>query len=172
MASKYRMIMKKAIFITSFILLSFNLTYSQIKTEEISGVYQWCSVHCEVVKINEDFTVEYMYYRYLDAERLLYKGILKGNWKIVGYNKINIVAVDKEFKESLKINLEEITTPSEDGISIVAVNGVTINPAYPPEIDFTFIAKKNKLQKLFNGDVECTLKRVSKKESQKPFPEN
>lgn len=117
-----------------------------------------CLVHCETVKLNEDFTVEYMFYRYFDGNSLSYKGILKGNWEVIGKDRIQIKAIDKKFKESLQSAFEE--------------DEMFIDPVYPPEIDFTFIVKRKKLQKLFNSNVEYTLKKLNRKESQKLFSTN
>lgn len=150
--------MQRIIVFISILLLTFNLAFSQINPQKISGVYQWCLVHCEAVKINDDFTFDYMFYRYFTNDKLSYKGVLNGRWKVIGENKIQLKGIDEKFKEMLQQSYDE--------------DGIYIDPIYPPEIDFIFIVKKNKLEKLFNDDVEYTLKRLNRRKSAKLFPKN
>ena len=118
-----------------------------------AGVYQWCLVRCETIKINNDFTFEFLF-----EKKDLYRGILSGKWKIVGQNKIKLEAKDEERIKQFEILEKE--------------SQITIDPAYPTEIDCEFIFKKNKLCGLFNGEIYSCYKRLNKTEAKKLFQRN
>lgn len=116
------------------------------------GIYQWCFVRCETIKINNDFTFEFLF-----EKKDIYKGTLSGKWKIIGQNKIKLEARDEARINELEKTEEE--------------NKITIDPAYPTEIDYEFVFRKKKLCKLFNSGIYACYKKLNYKKSQNLFSE-
>jgi hypothetical protein len=65
-----------------FIFLLVNVCFGQKSLpKNFVGTYQICFSRCETIKINTDFTFEFLF-----EQKPLYKGFLKGEWKIVEQN--------------------------------------------------------------------------------------
>lgn len=147
--------MKRILILFLFILaLNCSVNAQKPLPKNFAGIYQWCFVRCETIKINQDYTFEFLFESREPKAKFTsyYKGILKGNWKIIEPSKINFNARDDErIKEFEKLAKED---------------DIFIDPAYPTEIDYEFIFKKKKLCRLFNGGIYACYKKLSNKKSQ------
>lgn len=89
----------KIIFALLLVIFCFaGFAFSQTKPSKIVGVYQWCPFPCQTIKLNADFTFDYL----LDGD-LFNNERAKGIWKFVGKNKIYL----KTFEKPLDIKVEE-----------------------------------------------------------------
>jgi hypothetical protein len=143
-------------FLFFILIVSTQNIFTQIDSKKISGVYRRCSYNnCEAIKINKDFTFEYLFYGGVYEGKN--KGRLSGNWKFTKKDHINFKAIDEKRFEEMKQLKDQ--------------DGITIKPTYPAKIDYLFIIKKDKICKLFLGGISFCFDKMNKKEANKLFVE-
>ena len=101
--------MKKILFLFVILIFSSNI-FAEYDSETLAGTYQWCPFHCETIKLNKDFTFDYL----LDGD-LFNNQRTKGVWKFVGENKIYLKSPEKKLVYKVT---EERKNKNDDKISV------------------------------------------------------
>lgn len=143
--------MKKITIIIFFIFVFGIFCFGQnTLPKHFVGVFQWCPFHCETVKLNTDFTFEYLIFGDMR------NGRLQGTWKFVASDKIRLYGKDEEMAKVIEDFQKE---------------GIAFEPAYPAEIDLTLSLLNKELCYFDNeGKIGYCLKKLKKKEANKLFP--
>ena len=119
--------MKKILLLFSILLFVSNV-FTQYDAEKLAGVYQWCPFHCETIKLNNDFTFDYL----LDGD-LFNNQRTKGTWKFVAENKIYLKSPEKKLvnkvTEEQKYNSDKISIQVRDETGAI-IPGIVIKINY------------------------------------------
>lgn len=83
--------MKKPLFLVFTILLFALQSFAQNDARKIAGAYQWCPFECETIKLNEDFTFDYL----LDGD-LFNNERTSGTWKFIEKDKIYLKSPERK----------------------------------------------------------------------------
>lgn len=110
----FRGVSMKKILLLFVILIFVSNVFAQYDPGKLAGTYQWCPFHCETIKLNKDFTFDYL----LDGD-LFNNQRTKGIWKFIGENKINLKSPEK--KLIYKVT-EERKSNNDDKISVQIIN--------------------------------------------------
>lgn len=105
--------MKKCFLFFLLIFFAENI-FGQNLVSKVAGTYQWCPFECETIKINPDFTFDYL----IDGD-LFSNERTSGVWQFTGENKIHL----KSPPAKLINNVVEKQTANSDRILIQAVDG-------------------------------------------------
>lgn len=124
--------MKK--FFIIFVLILPIPILGQFDSKNIAGAYQFCPFHCETIKLNEDFTFDYL----LDGD-LFNNQRTKGIWKFISENKIHLKS--PEGKLNLKVNEHKISGRDKISVQVLDQNGAVFSGL---TIKFKFLGKERK----------------------------
>lgn len=118
--------MNKFLFLVLIFFLFVSQLFSQNIPQKIAGAYQWCPFPCETIKLNQDFTFDYL----LDGD-LFNNERTKGTWKFVGENKIYLKSPER--KLVYKIIEEQNENADKILIQVIDFNGAVF-PGIPIKI--------------------------------------
>ena len=108
------------IFVSSF--------FAQYDSRKLAGTYQYCPFPCETIKLNEDFTFDYL----LDGD-LFNNERTKGTWKFLSENTIYLKSPERKsvykVTENQKFNSDKITVQVIDQTTAI-VPGIVIKIKY------------------------------------------